>query len=142
MLILLYSFCVCVLCVFLFLLLLLPPISTLTDTLFPYTTLFRSRRCDRHSLRPLRDRPRAPALAAAGVSLPCRGSRREANLSLRARPRLRLRLDALHRPDPGRHPHRQRRLGHSRRRRRTARGLFPWPRRAVPAGSALPRWPV
>src|SRR3546814_18084390 len=32
----------CSLCVFCFLMILLPPIATLTDTLLPYTTLFRS----------------------------------------------------------------------------------------------------
>src|SRR3546814_16971440 len=40
-----YTFCYmlwCILCMFLFLRILRPPRSTLTDTLFPYTTLFRS----------------------------------------------------------------------------------------------------
>src|SRR3546814_10893031 len=33
-----------------------PPRSTRTDTLFPYTTLFRSRRSTAHRLRPQRER--------------------------------------------------------------------------------------
>src|SRR3546814_17838920 len=35
--------CLCVLCFFFFLMIRRPPRSTRTDTLFPYTTLFRSR---------------------------------------------------------------------------------------------------
>src|SRR3546814_8950461 len=34
---------------FFFLMIRRPPRSTRTDTLFPYTTLFRSRRCDQHA---------------------------------------------------------------------------------------------
>src|SRR3546814_15767367 len=34
--------CQCILCVFFFLMIRRPPSSTRTDTLFPYTTLFRS----------------------------------------------------------------------------------------------------
>src|SRR3546814_16072281 len=36
--------CICILCVFFFLMIRRPPRSTRTDTLFPYTTLFRSHR--------------------------------------------------------------------------------------------------
>src|SRR3546814_15063539 len=51
------SFLLCVLLVFFFLMIRRPPRSTRTDTLFPYTTLFRSRRdrgCRRgaHAVRP------------------------------------------------------------------------------------------
>src|SRR3546814_11857928 len=41
---LIYVFCVNF-CFFFFLMILRPPRSTRTDTLFPYTTLFRSRAC-------------------------------------------------------------------------------------------------
>src|SRR3546814_8124551 len=34
--------CLCFVCIFFFLMIRRPPRSTLTDTLFPYTTLFRS----------------------------------------------------------------------------------------------------
>src|SRR3546814_20610650 len=45
----------CVLCLFFFLMIRRPPISTRTDTLFPYTTLFRSVR-----LRIIAARPPVP----------------------------------------------------------------------------------
>src|SRR3546814_4678469 len=45
---------------FVFLMIRRPPRSTRTDTLFPYTTLFRSRLIGRQSLRPERDRACAP----------------------------------------------------------------------------------
>src|SRR3546814_3245191 len=48
-------------CVFFFLMIRRPPRSTRTDTLFPYTTLFRSRLCLRtpvHARRPAADRGR------------------------------------------------------------------------------------
>src|SRR3546814_1856928 len=52
-------------CYFFFLMLRLPPRSTLTDTLFPYTTLFRSRRVGRAHrpslLARIRRRPQLPA---------------------------------------------------------------------------------
>src|SRR3546814_17175309 len=38
------TLCVCYACFFFFLMIRRPPRSTRTDTLFPYTTLFRSRR--------------------------------------------------------------------------------------------------
>src|SRR3546814_1002972 len=53
---------------FFFLMIRLPPRSTRTDTLFPYTTLFRSRR--RALERP---RPRAGNLARSLVRNTCRG---------------------------------------------------------------------
>src|SRR3546814_12449178 len=37
-----YYSCICILCLFFFLMIRRPPRSTRTDTLFPYTTLFRS----------------------------------------------------------------------------------------------------
>src|SRR3546814_21090412 len=56
--------CIGVTCVFCFLMIRRPPRSTRTDTLFPYTTLFRSRRGDREGgdvarleTRQLLDRP-------------------------------------------------------------------------------------
>src|SRR3546814_4502594 len=48
-----------------------PPRSTLTDTLFPYTTLFRSGRCRRRPRRragPLRGGRSDPACDAAGFA--------------------------------------------------------------------------
>src|SRR3546814_15060602 len=53
-----------------------PPRSTRTDTLFPYTTLFRSVRGDgagdqhRHRDLPDRGRPRTPGRALAGALVP------------------------------------------------------------------------
>src|SRR3546814_9711948 len=44
--------CVYSLFIFFFLMIRRPPRSTRTDTLFPYTTLFRSRRDDRHATHP------------------------------------------------------------------------------------------
>src|SRR3546814_11756688 len=43
------------LCVFLFVMIRRPPRSTRTDTLFPYTTLFRSGRLNQSKERPKRD---------------------------------------------------------------------------------------
>src|SRR3546814_18041720 len=43
----------CHLCVVFFLMIRRPPISTRTDTLFPYTTLFRSAGMDQHDLTTL-----------------------------------------------------------------------------------------
>src|SRR3546814_17494522 len=54
---------------FFFLMIRRPPRSTRTDTLFPYTTLFRSRRSDRGSCAPARSARRAgrpPSSRAAG----------------------------------------------------------------------------
>src|SRR3546814_12434145 len=56
-----------------------PPRSTRTDTLFPYTTLFRSPRGGRRDPRPLPDpRRRAPTRWGAGSRRrpPWRGARR------------------------------------------------------------------
>src|SRR3546814_18540439 len=50
-----YAFVPCSYCVF-FLMIRRPPRSTRTDTLFPYTTLFRSRRA-LGGARPIRTRP-------------------------------------------------------------------------------------
>src|SRR3546814_12151435 len=51
-----------VVCFFFFLMIRRPPRSTRTDTLFPYTTLFRSRRCARrHGRAGARIRRRASA---------------------------------------------------------------------------------
>src|SRR3546814_12895816 len=46
-----------------------PPISTRTDTLFPYTTLFRSHRRTPADRAKRRDRPPAPFGQLAGTSL-------------------------------------------------------------------------
>src|SRR3546814_9725954 len=67
------QFTICVFCILLFFFLMIrrPPRSTRTDTLFPYTTLFRSARC---SARESHARPASPRNARRR-SL-CRGSRR------------------------------------------------------------------
>src|SRR3546814_18858423 len=70
-----YGVCVCVVLLFLFFFLMIrrPPRSTRTDTLFPYTTLFRStgpaaRRAARgRVLRPRRDFPPAPGRQRSGA---------------------------------------------------------------------------
>src|SRR3546814_8488205 len=46
-----------------------PPRSTRTDTLFPYTTLFRSLRLGR---QPFPNRPSSPPRRASHSTLPCR----------------------------------------------------------------------
>src|SRR3546814_14578565 len=65
-------------CLF-FLMLRRPPSSTRPDTLFPYTTLFRSREAP---CRPRRDAPRRGALRVGGAAVAGRRS-------LRGRPRAR-----------------------------------------------------
>src|SRR3546814_10112428 len=56
--------------VFFFLMIRLPPRSTRTDTLFPYTTLFRSTRQPRHS-RGSSDWPSSPAPRRCAQSVHC-----------------------------------------------------------------------
>src|SRR3546814_4965287 len=65
---------------FFFLMIRRPPRSTRTDTLFPYTTLFRSR--SRHSLRVVPHRLDAPVLDDARHALPRHGSGRPPGLRL------------------------------------------------------------
>src|SRR3546814_3601584 len=60
---------------FLFLMIRRPPRSTRTDTLFPYTTLFRSGRYDK--ARPAHSRSRSKASAAPVDATPERGTDRQ-----------------------------------------------------------------
>src|SRR3546814_9642661 len=53
-----------------------PPRSTLTDTLFPYTTLFRSQRLYAHGRVELRHRRREPHANALGTQTDRRVERR------------------------------------------------------------------
>src|SRR3546814_16627964 len=63
-----YSFCFRYLFVFFFLMIRRPPRSTRTDTLFPYTTLFRS---EGHHVQPRQELP-APVRYVFGVPSPPR----------------------------------------------------------------------
>src|SRR3546814_4130659 len=67
---LLYVCCLCSVCLFFFLMIRRPPRSTRTDTLFPYTTLFRSGRGDRRQ-KPqlLHVLPRAHSVALGPLRL-------------------------------------------------------------------------
>src|SRR3546814_7006566 len=74
---------------FFFLMILLPPRSTRTDTLFPYTTLFRSPYCRwrrRARLHPVQDRDRQG----------CRGGRSQGILARRPRSARRAQIRARH----------------------------------------------
>src|SRR3546814_16852938 len=81
---------------FFFLMIRRPPRSTRTDTLFPYTTLFRSRRSflGVHLVAICRNNMAAPAMldhrptATAGQQTPASLSATHADSSPRARPRL------------------------------------------------------
>ena len=98
-----------------------------------------ARRHRRPAVRPASGRPAADPPARARGALPGRDQGRPGRRRLPARPRLRLRLDALHRPGAGRDPDHERLLGRPRHRHRAARGLFPGPGPAVPAGRPVHR---
>src|SRR3546814_2358833 len=74
--------------VFFFLMIRRPPRSTRTDTLFPYTTLFRSPDCDqRDRTDELVERGKAPAEPASSTGQrgdPDRGARRGPDQELRS----------------------------------------------------------
>src|SRR3546814_13466691 len=76
---LLYSLCERVIILF-FLMIRRPPRSTRTDTLFPYTTLFRSLSCSMSEVRPTEveaDRFVAPAARLMAGSLQAQGEKTE-----------------------------------------------------------------
>src|SRR3546814_19262855 len=66
--------------VFFFLMIRRPPRSTRTDTLFPYTTLFRSMRCPRRTRKRLQGRHSRPSTVSARRA-PVNASRSEEHTS-------------------------------------------------------------
>src|SRR3546814_14038209 len=83
-----------------------PPRSTRTDTLFPYTPLFRSRP-DRASLPPLRAARLLPARLSAAAPQAVGGRARARRHAIPVRAAVRPRLD---RPDPAERPAHEGRL--------------------------------